>query len=269
MKTFSIAIIAFAFTFLKTSAQEQKVPVGVQPAEIIRVGDDLHVFCSGWDANGNGIVETGDVEASWWIFDAATMNVKRSKVLEGGFLKEAPLSVAVSYGSIFIFHENKIKRFNLSTQEFKNIIELPDSLRNIVVIGSDQYAIEAPADSKYFEIVITSKVRNTFMTYWFTHIDTTEGMSFIHGSDLNDEDQPIQFEFYFTGIHLLTRGIPGKANSKLLVPINPIVNYTTVLGKEANFMTDSDSEAKPYSIIYVVMYGDHAITLLMIPMVIF
>jgi len=84
-----IAVIAIYCKPPTIFAQEQKIPVGTHPSEIIRMGDDLHVFCSGADMNENGIVDKdqGDVEASWWIVDAAMMNVKPSKVLEGRFFK--------------------------------------------------------------------------------------------------------------------------------------------------------------------------------------
>ncbi|MES2766743.1 MAG: T9SS type A sorting domain-containing protein [Bacteroidota bacterium] len=245
-----IAVIAFLFCLLKASAQEQKMPVGTQPAEIIRMGDDLHVFCSGADMNGNGIVEkdSGDVEASWWIFDAATMNVKKSKVLDSSFLKEAPLNLTLASVSAYVFHgKNQIKRYDRFSQELFNNIDIPDSLKNIVMLNY------APLPVNRLHIV--SKYKDIFYeTYIGVYIETPSIIPFKNPVQFffNENDEyPDGFVWDFPII--LTKGTKGSKNSVIIRPFAGNGEYSTVLGEGANFMYRKNDS------IYITMYDEHSV----------
>lgn len=246
-----IAVIVFAFCFLKASAQEQIIPVGSQPAEIIRMGDDLHVFCSGMDMNGNGSVEEGDVEASWWIFDAATMNVKRSKVLEGGFLKGAPLNLAMNLHSTFLFHEKKIKRFKTENQELLdgNVISLPDSLRNIVSLNMHQEGNNLEFDHLILQILVQPNfTKNGVLIFADATNKSYSGFS-------QGKANPLQ-SYYFTtkaGVHKGTLVLAeGNNDSYLQLPMN---TPALLVGNRANHIL-------PYSDFGIICaFGSHVVLL--------
>jgi hypothetical protein len=250
---------AFLFSgFLKANAQdEQRIPVGVQPSVIHRVGNDLHVLCSGSDVNFNGTFDSGDMTASWWILDAITLEVKSSMVFENSFLPPPPHRPAFTSNSLFVYMNGKIQQYSLFTQLISNanVVDIPTSAGMVAGLHAADFAGTEVLYITTRPSFTTPGLRYTFVLGSIDSLTNPEKLPETTG--INPQQIHLKYDLVNqSGIQLiLNEGASGQ-NSTLDItsyadgtPSKTSVN----LGNNGNFFLMHGDTA------FVVMTGSHSV----------
>ncbi|HYF03034.1 MAG TPA: hypothetical protein VEC36_06640 [Patescibacteria group bacterium] len=255
-----IAVIAtiFTFSFFKASAQnELRIPVGTQPAEIIRVGDDLHVFCSGADLNFDKTFNEGEVPASWWILNANTLAVKSSKIFEGEFLPYAPMNIRIGENATFLIMNNKVKKYDTETQEMisESFVAVPTEAGSIIALFT-----QSAFGTEFLSVVTRPSLTSAGLIFT---ADASNG-----GVELDVDTVGINPLQVWSDVELmsgrargivLNEGLFGQGNSTITLSSNTeeaVMETTLPLGDGANFFqVEGDS-------VYVVVNGSHQVVVI-------
>ncbi len=255
-KIAAIALCVLA-CFSNASAQsERRIPVGAQPAVIQRMGNELHVFCSGADKNFNGTFEAGDIAASWWILDATTFAVKSSVVFPNSFLDTPPLRPAFTASSVFLYMGGKIRKYSLFSQQVtdSNEVEVPASAGRVSGLFAGTFGA---TEVLYIVTRPTFNGRGLMYSHFVGSIDTLANKT-PDTLGINPQQMFIQYDLTTqSGVQIvLNEGNFGQANSTLDVTsfVNGQPSKTSLnIGDTGNFFLVNGDTA------FVVVNGSHSV----------
>ncbi len=119
------ATVAILHPALSTEVSEI-VQTGVQPLGVFHVGEHTHIFCTGLDANFNGIQDEGDVAPAWYQYERSSRKLVGSRILEWGSIG-FPFRPGLDYDNSIIYfsHLGRIRSFSLENLELLNDEVLP------------------------------------------------------------------------------------------------------------------------------------------------
>lgn len=250
------AALFLSGSFVLSAQNEQRIPVGAQPSAIHRVNNELHVFCSGSDANFNGTLDAGEKPASWWVLDATTLAVKSSVVFENSFLDTPPLRPAFTSNSVYLYINGKIQKYSLFTQQIinENVVPVPASAGRVSGLYAGDFA---GTEVLYIATRPTFTGPGLLFTYVTSSIDTLQNPE---TTGINPQQISLNYDLLTqTGFQLLlNEGSGGQSNSTLDVTsfANGVPTKTSVqLGNTGNFFLHQGDTA------FVVMTGSHTVQL--------
>lgn len=119
-----LIFVLLGFSTLKASETNvlnflKDIEVGKAPIAIIPSNYGLQVFCKGYDANSNGILDEGDEAPSWWTVKNEN---SYSKLIDfnPGFIFKEPFIPAVRDKKIYIPTASAIQEYNILSGELLN-----------------------------------------------------------------------------------------------------------------------------------------------------
>ncbi len=236
------------------------LPVGVQPMGVVcdEVNKVNHIFCAGYDANFNGIKDSGDVNPSWWSMPALGYlsfygeNDKTPKKLRdfefGSWDFFAPFNPGIyknedeKTAKIYISQFGRIRAYDMATGD----------LLDDTVAKYSPTAIYSSKDSLIFSV----RSYGTSDIVYIFDLKTKQVIDSIHSGINVQKVQPIE-----NGIVILNEGVYGVGDSKLIIAGHNANQWDTtgiLLGNGANDFDIFNGR------IVVAMNGSHEIKVISI-----
>jgi hypothetical protein len=258
MKFLFLLLFCFCSSSSIIHSQYSSIGVGHQPLSIFQQNvDTVHVFCNGIDKNFDGIcqLDSGDVPATWWQFDAYTKALKGISVMERGYF-DFPFRNAITKQNMYCSRTNKIEQYDLSTRQLidSSIVQLDNPSLKITAITALQndgkeIALMYSSKKDYVspgEFTIFSLANKTVLFSTYIGINPQHILAF-------PESQTLMCA-------ILCEGTFGSNDSKIFFVLKPNSNNPNIsidsidIGDTGNYLAESNG------ILLAVMNGSHEIT---------
>ena len=140
MKKYVLLLFLLMFNYVFVTAAEfnfrTDVEVGKQPQAVFSdEAGNIHVFCSGYDANYDLVQDEGDEAPSWWILNTSDNTAEKVHEFDWGYSWSFPFRPAIDDGKIYIPAASTVEAYNMETRELIDADFAPYSSNGVSVFN--------------------------------------------------------------------------------------------------------------------------------------